>query len=71
VSDLFVGMAVGWQALMRSFDSLLKRCLKHSLVSITANFEPSREGPEHDDMEDEVRFSLLPPSRNADQPSFD
>lgn len=38
--------------------NLLKKCLKLSLQSITANFEPSREGPEHDDLGEEVRFSV-------------
>lgn len=34
--------------------NLLKKCLKLSLQSITANFEPSREGFEHDDLHEEV-----------------
>lgn len=41
--------------------SLLKNALKHERLMIGQTYEPSKEGPEHDDMEAEVRLSFASP----------
>lgn len=38
--------------------SLLKKYLKDGRLMISANFVPSKDGPEHEDLTEEVKFSL-------------